>query len=359
MVKRTPLYETHIKYGGKMVEFAGYELPINYAKGIIFEHNTVRNGVGLFDVSHMGEILIKGENASLSLQKLVTNRIDTIKEKQCRYNLMLYENGTIVDDLLIYKINDMTFLLIVNASNKDKDFNWIAKNIGQEVSVEDISDETALLALQGPKADKVLARLADMSLIPTKGYYFNSDITVGGIKSMVSTTGYTGEAGYEIYCKANDAQKLYEKIMEEGKAFDIEPVGLGARDTLRFECSMPLYGHELSDQTKASEVGLDMFIKTDLDFIGKDALVNEMPKYKRIGLKLIDKGIARENCQIFDEQNNLIGYTTSGGMCLTVGGAYAMARVKKDFQGLAYIEVRGRRLLAEITPLPFYKRNKI
>lgn len=356
MAKRTPLYDTHIKYGGKIVEFAGYDLPVNYPKGIIFEHNAVRNGVGLFDVSHMGEILIKGKNAQSALQKLVTNRVETIQEKQCRYNLMLYENGTIVDDLLIYKINNETFLLIVNASNKDKDYEHIVKNIDQSVSVSDLSPDIAQLALQGPLSYKVLEKLTDMTKVPVKGYYFNYDIDVGGIKCLVSTTGYTGEKGYELYCSASDGEALYEKIMEAGREFGIESAGLGARDTLRFECSMPLYGHELSDETRANEVGLDMFIKTELDFIGKEALINNPPKYKRIGLKLIDKGIAREHCDIFDAGGRLIGHTTSGGMCLTVGGAYAMARVEKDFEGMAFIDVRGRKLQAEITPLPFYKR---
>lgn len=356
MAKRTPLYETHIKYGGKMVEFAGYELPVQYKEGIIFEHNAVRNKVGLFDVSHMGEILIKGKNAKEALQKLFTNRVDTIKEKQCRYNLMCYENGTIVDDLLVYKIDDETYLLIVNASNTDKDYQHILQNISG-VSVSNLSDSIAQLALQGPYSDKVLSKLTDMSLIPEKAYYFNYDLSVGGIKCLVSTTGYTGEKGYEIYCDAQYAVSLYEKIMEAGQEFGIEPIGLGARDTLRFECSMPLYGHELSDKILANEVNLDMFIKMDLDFIGKDALKNNPAKYKRIGLKLTDKGIARENCSIFDENGKCVGYTTSGGICITIGGAYAMARVEKSFEGIACIDVRGRKIKAEITQMPFYKRD--
>jgi aminomethyltransferase len=357
MAKRTPLYETHKKYGGKMVEFAGYELPVQYSKGIIFEHSAVRNNVGLFDVSHMGEILIKGKDAKKELQKLVTNRVDTIKEKQCRYNLMCYENGTIVDDLLIYKIDDETYLLIVNASNTEKDYQHILQNI-QKDYVANISDSIAQLALQGPYAELVLSKLTDMSLIPEKNYYFNYDISVGGIKCLVSTTGYTGEKGYEIYCDQENATNLYEKIMDAGKEYGIEPIGLGARDTLRFECSMPLYGHELSANIQANEVGLDMFIKLDLDFRGADFLRNNPPKYKRIGLKLIDKGIARENCTMFDEQGKEVGYTTSGGILITVGGAYAMARVINSFEGIAYIDVRGRKIKAQQTELPFYKKGK-
>lgn len=358
MTKRTPLYDVHVKNGGKIVEFAGYELPVQYEKGILYEHNAVRSKVGLFDVSHMGEILIKGDNAENALQRLVTNRVSTIKEKQCRYALMCYENGGIVDDLLIYKINHKSFLLIVNASNKDKDFEWINRNLIYGATATDLSEGIAQLALQGPLSDNVLAKLTDMSKIPASNYYFEYDLNVGGIKSMVSTTGYTGEKGYEIYCSAADAEKMYNKIIDAGKEYGIEPAGLGARDTLRFECSMPLYGHELSADIRANEVGLDMFIKIDIDFIGRDSLLENAPLYKRIGLKLTDRGIAREHCDIYDTDGKLIGITTSGGICPTIGGSYAMARVLKDFNSSAcLIDVRGRKLRAEITNLPFYKRS--
>ncbi|NLL56185.1 MAG: glycine cleavage system aminomethyltransferase GcvT [Clostridiales bacterium] len=359
MTKQTPLYNTHINLGGKMVTFAGYQLPIQYSKGIVFEHKAVRNNVGLFDVSHMGEILIQGKGASLQLQKLMTNRVDTIKDNQCRYSLMLYENGTIVDDLLIYKIDNENYLLVVNAANTQKDYEHILKYIDKEgASVTNISDDIAQLALQGPNAYKVLSKLTDIEKLANKSYYFTCDVLVGGIKCLVSTTGYTGESGYELYCKASEVESLYDKIMEAGREHDIEPIGLGARDTLRFECSMPLYGHELSDKIMANEVGLDMFIKMELDFIGKQALKNHTPQYERIGLKLLDKGIARENNEVFDENGQSIGYTTSGGVCITLGGAYAMARVKKGFEGRAYIDVRGRKLLAEKIAMPFYKKEK-
>jgi aminomethyltransferase len=357
MEKRTALYDMHVKYGGKIVPFAGYELPVQYEKGILFEHNAVRNGVGVFDVSHMGEVLIKGENAENALQRLVTNRVSTIEEKQCRYTLMCYENGGIVDDLLIYKIDREKFLLIVNASNTDKDFEWIEKNLLEGATATNLSDGIAQIAIQGPKAEEVLSMLTDMSKVPTKNYHFNFDLDVDGINCLISSTGYTGEKGYEIYCANADAIALYEKIMDAGKEIGIEPTGLGARDTLRFESSMPLYGHELSADTLATEVGLDFAIKLDIDFIGRDALIKNPPQYKRVGLKILDRGIAREHCDIYDKDDNLIGFTTSGGVCPTITGAYAMARVKIDFDDIAYIDVRGRKLKAKITNLPFYKRG--
>ncbi len=358
MGKKTPLYDLHVRLGGKIVEFGGFDLPVQYAQGIIAEHNVVRNSVGLFDVSHMGECVIRGKNAAAALQTIVTNRVDTMKEGQCRYTLMLYEDGGIVDDLLIYKFDDEHFMLVVNAANIEKDFDWIYSHIGNMAEVSDISEQTALIALQGPNAEKVIAKLTDISLLPAKSYYFGRDINVGGKNCLVSTTGYTGEKGYEIFCAPGDVVYIYKKLLAEGEAYGIEPAGLGARDTLRFESSMPLYGHELSAETKAHEVGLDAFIKYDVDFIGKDALVAHPPKYERIGLKLIDKGIAREHCDIFDEGGKLIGQTTSGGVCVTLGGSYAMARVVKGFLKDAFIDVRGRRLKAEITAMPFYKRGQ-
>ncbi|MFA6866479.1 MAG: glycine cleavage system aminomethyltransferase GcvT [Clostridia bacterium] len=359
MTKRTALYDTHIKYGGKIVEFAGYELPVQYKNGIIFEHNIVRNGVGLFDVSHMGEVLITGENAENALQKLVTNRVSTIAENQCRYTLMCYASGGIVDDLLIYKYNTKKYLLVVNAANVDKDFDWIINNLDEGAKAENISNGITQIAIQGPKSKDVLSKITDMSKIPEKMYHFADNIDVGGIECLVSTTGYTGESGYEVYCDNKFASKLYEILMTAGSEFDIQPIGLGARDTLRFESSMPLYGHELTKDTLATEVGLDMFVKLDCDFIGRDALVANKPKYERIGLILIDKGIAREHFEVLDKEGNIIGMTTSGGICPTIGGAYAMARVllSSDTEEV-YIQVRNKRLLAKRVDLPFYKRSK-
>lgn len=357
MAIRTALYQTHLSYGGKIVDFAGFELPIQYEKGIVHEHEKVRQSVGLFDVSHMGEIVISGDNAEKAVQHLVSNRVSTMVDNQCRYALLCNERGGIVDDLLIYKINNNQFLLVVNASNIDKDFDHMSQNLLSGATIKNISSEVSQIALQGRNAKNVLSKLTDMSKIPVKNYYFALDIDVGGINCLVSTTGYTGEPGYELYCGNNDVAALYQKLMEAGQEYGIEPIGLGARDTLRFECSMPLYGHELTEDTMANEVGLDFFIKLDEQFIGRDSIANHTPQYQRRGLKLIDRGIAREHCDIFDAEGNNIGFTTSGNLCLTVGGAYAMARLKSHYQGDVFIDVRGRKIKATMVDMPFYKHS--
>ncbi|NCA91722.1 glycine cleavage system aminomethyltransferase GcvT [bacterium] len=356
MAIKTALYDTHLLYGGKIVDFAGYELPIQYEKGILHEHETVRTKVGLFDVSHMGEILIEGPNAEKAVRTLVTNKISTMVSGQCRYALMCYESGGLVDDLLIYKYNTEKYLLVVNASNIEKDFAHMQNKLLSGATIKNISSELSQIAIQGRLAEKVLNKLTDMSKLPVKNYYFADNINVGGIICLVSTTGYTGEAGYELYCKNADAPKLYEMLMESGNEFGIEPIGLGARDTLRFEASMPLYGHELSKDTLAHEVSLDFFIKYDEDFIGRDSLLNNPPKFERKGIKLLDRGIAREHCDLYDKDGKIIGMTTSGGICPTIGGAYAMVRIIKGYEGEIFVDVRGRKLLAEIVPMPFYKR---
>lgn len=358
MIKKTPLYDKHFELGGKIVEFAGWYLPVNYQNGIIAEHNCVREKVGLFDVSHMGEIYIHGENATENLQKLVTNRVETMTIGQCRYTLMLYADGGIVDDLLIYRLGETNYLLVVNASNVEKDYNWIVSNVGAGTLCENLSENIAQIALQGPLASAVIKKLCDATELPIKNYYFTKKMTVAGIDCLVSTTGYTGERGYELYTANDKVVELYEKILEAGKEFDIQPIGLGARDTLRFESSMPLYGHELSAETKANEVALDFAIKHTLGYIGEDFIIDE-PKYFRIGLKIVSKGIAREHCDIYDENGVLIGITTSGSFCPTKNGAYAMARIKAGYTDLDkyFIDVRGRKLQAEKTELPFYKRG--
>ncbi len=357
MIKKTPLYDKHIQLGGKIVEFAGWYLPVQYEKGIIFEHNTVREKVGLFDVSHMGELYIYGEKATENLQELVTNRVETMAIGQCRYTLMLYPNGGIVDDLLIYRLEENKYLLIVNASNTDKDYEWIKSNLKAGAICENLSPNIAQIAMQGPLSEKVLQKVCDMTEVPVKNYHFVKRIQVAGIDCLVSTTGYTGERGYEIYTDANSAVKLYEALMQAGEEFGIQPIGLGARDTLRFESCMPLYGHELSDKTLANEVGLDFAIKHTLNYIGEENILGA-PQYARVGLKLISKGIAREHSEVYDGEGNLVGETTSGGFCPTKNGAYAMARVKIESlnQKTLFIEVRGRKLEAEIVEMPFYKR---
>lgn len=348
MAKRTPLYDMHIKYGGKIVDFAGYDLPIQYSS-IINEHLAVRKEAGLFDVSHMGEILLTGEGALSSLNYLLANDFSNMVTNQVRYSMMLYPNGTIVDDVLVYKMED-SYLVVVNACNKDKDYQWINSNLQPKTTAVDMSEHFAQVALQGPLAESVMGELINLKLINTKNYTFSKDIMFNGAKCIISRTGYTGEKGFEIYSNINDAELVWESIMATGK---VKPCGLGARDTLRLEAAMPLYGHELSDTIMANETGLDFSIKMNKDFIGRNALLNTPPKYKRIGIIVQDRGIAREGNIVYQD-NSEIGYITSGTMSPLTNKAIAMARVLIDSEcDNLTVDVRGRRLKAQISNLPF------
>lgn len=355
MAKKTALYDEHVRLGGKIVEFAGWLLPVNYENGILYEHAAVRTRAGLFDVSHMGEIIFEGKNATEVLQKLVTNSVADMYEGQCRYALMLYPDGGIVDDLIIYKFNSEKYLLVVNAANTDKDYEWIKEHTIKGIA-KNVSEHISQIALQGPLSEKIISKLTDIDKLPKKRYNFVKDVTVAGAKCLVSTTGYTGEAGYEIYLKNEDAVKVYRALSDAGKEYGITPVGLGARDTLRFECAMTLYGHELTKDFKANEVGVDFAVKQGLGFIGENALSGEI-EYCRIGLKINDRGIAREHADVFDKNGEKIGFTTSGGFCPTLNGAYAMARVKKEkaYINEMFVSVRGKPLSASVVALPFYK----
>lgn len=354
MAKKTALYDEHVRLGGKMVEFAGWELPVNYKEGILFEHNAVRSRAGLFDVSHMGEIMIDCDNAPSVLQRLVSNSVADMCVGQCRYALMLYEDGGVVDDLIIYRFAKDKFMLVVNAANTDKDYEWIIKNTPTGAA-KNLSAQISQLALQGPAAKEIIARLSDVDSLPQKRYNFVRGVLLAGAECLVSTTGYTGEDGYEIYMKNEDAVNVYRALLEAGKPFGITPVGLGARDTLRFECSMTLYGHELSADFKANETGVDFAVRRGLGYIGENAL-GETPEYCRVGLKLTDRGIAREHCDVYASDGEKIGFTTSGGFCPTLNGAYAMARIRAEFKGekAVTVDVRGKRLNAEFVELPFY-----
>ena len=352
MEKKTALYEMHEKCGGKIVPFAGYLLPVQYAKGIIHEHKTVREKVGMFDVSHMGEFTLKGKDALSNLNRLLTNNYNSLKDGFARYGIMCYPNGTTVDDLLVYKRKDEDYLIVVNASNCEKDFAWMQENLEGEAELKNISDEVSQIALQGPEAVEVISRFTDQ--IPPKNYSFKENVDIKGINVLLSRTGYTGEDGFELYCRNEDVCALWQLLLDEG----VEPCGLGARDTLRLEAGMPLYGHELSDEIKPTESNLSFFIKFDKDFIGKEELEKE-PLRKRIGLKVVDKGIAREHCPVYC-QGEEVGFVTSGTFSPTLNQAVAMAIVtvaaaeENEFE----IEVRNKRLKAEKTALPFYKRNK-
>lgn len=359
MGKLTPLYETHLKLNGNMVDFAGYTLPVQYAKGIITEHNAVRQNAGLFDVSHMGEFRVSGKDAQMWLNSLLTNDIRGMYDGQVRYSLLPNEKGGAIDDILIYRFNENDFFIVVNASNTEKDANWMMKNLSGDVKFENISDSTAQIALQGPKSLEVLAKLTDTEKLPQKYYSFKDGLIVAGTKCLVSRTGYTGEDGYELYCNNEDVVALYDELLKAGQEFEIEPCGLGARDTLRLEAAMPLYGHELNEDIMVNEVGLDFAIKLQKEnFVGKGSILSHEPKYARIGAEVVGRGIAREHSEVYSGEKH-IGYVTSGTFSPTLQKAICMLRVKKEFiNSPLTVDVRGKRLELKTVTIPFYKRVK-
>lgn len=356
-MKKTPFFNKMSSYGGKMVEFTGYLLPIQF-EGIIAEHKAVRETAGLFDVSHMGEILLKGKGAFYTIQNLITNDITTMSDGQAKYTLMTNSKGGIIDDILVYRMNEESYMLVVNAANCQKDADWISSNLKEDTEFQNISEDTAQLALQGRKAIDIIRELVNEEDIPQKNYtfkvskLFDEDI-------ILSRTGYTGEDGFEIYSSNNIAVKIFDALIEKGQPHGMRLCGLGARDTLRLEAGMPLYGHEMNEDTLATELGLNFFIKMQKeDFIGKKSLELNVPQYKKIGIQLIDRGIAREHSTIYDKNDKEIGYVTSGTHSPTLGYPIAMVRVDKDFDAEElYVEVRNKKLKAKVTPLPFYKRN--
>lgn len=358
MAKRTALYGNHVAHGGKIVEFAGYELPVQYEAGVINEHMTVRKKVGLFDVSHMGEVVVKGKNAEAALNYIVTNDIRGMYDGQVRYSLLPNHKGGAVDDILIYRVNAECFYIVVNASNADKDAAWISSHLPKDVKFENISDKVSQVALQGPLAETVLKKVVAEEFIPKKYYSFTKEANVKGVKCLISRTGYTGESGFELYCGNADAPKLFELLLEEGKEEGILPCGLGARDTLRLEAAMPLYGHELGEDIPVNEVGLGFAIKMGKeDFIGKKALEAHTPEYVRVGAKITDRGIAREHTDVYCG-NELAGIVTSGTHAPYLGYPIAMLRIKKEFLDKPLeADVRGRRLKLQIVDLPFYKKS--
>lgn len=360
MEKKTALYDCHLAAGGKMVPFAGYLLPVQYQNGVIQEHLAVRQAAGLFDVSHMGEVTLCGPDALANLQHLLTNDYDNLQDGFVRYSPMCYENGGVVDDLLVYKLGENNYFLVVNAANKEKDVSWLREHVFGNVQLEDISENISQLALQGPRAVEILQTLTTAAEIPARYYSFTEKATVAGIPCLLSRTGYTGEDGFELYCANADAPQLWQALLAAGEPQGLVPCGLGARDTLRLEAAMPLYGHEMDADTTPLETGLGFFVKmSKQSFIGKEAMQASAPR-TRIGLKITGRGIAREHCPVYSGGKQ-IGVTTSGTHAPFLGQAIAMALVEAGeyLAGQALeVEVRGKRLAAETVALPFYKRPK-
>ena len=362
MEKKTPLYEEHVKLGGKIVPFGGWLLPVQYGAGILAEHKAVREKCGLFDVSHMGELIMTGPDSLLNLNNLLTNDFTNMVDEQARYSPMCNEKGGTVDDLIVYKVADENYFIVVNAANTDKDFEWMSSHLKGDVKLVNDSDKYTQLALQGPLAEKILLKLISEENIPQKNYYAKYGVDINGMNCIVSRTGYTGEDGFEIYSDSANAVALWNLLLETGKDEGILPCGLGARDTLRLEAAMPLYGHEMDDEISPRETGLGFFVKMKKDdFIGKKALEEKGdPTVKRVGLKVTGRGIVREHADVFagDEK---IGHTTSGTFIPTLNAAVAMAIIDKAYSepGTKLLaEVRNKKVEVEVVPLPFYKREK-
>ena len=362
MELKTPLYEALVKAGGKIVPFGGYLLPVQYQTGVIKEHMAVRTQAGLFDVSHMGEILCEGKDALANLEQILTNQFANMVDGQARYSPMCNEQGGTVDDLIVYKRCEEHYFIVVNAANKDKDYQWMLDHQFGEVTFTDVSEQYAQLALQGPKAMEILKKVTDEENIPKKYYHAVFDTQAAGIPCIISKTGYTGEDGVELYLDSKDAENMWDALLEAGKEEGLIPCGLGARDTLRMEAAMPLYGHEMNDEVTPLETGLGFAVKMKKeDFIGKAALeAAGEPKRKRIGLKVTGRGIIREEQPVFVGEEQ-VGRTTSGTHCPYLGYPVAMALVDAAYTEpgtKVSVEVRGRMVEAEIVPLPFYKREK-
>lgn len=333
MSKKTPLYEEHQKLGGKIVDFAGFLLPVDY-EGLQAEHETVRNNVGLFDVSHMGEFTVKGKDALKFINYVCTNDYTDCKEGQIQYSLLLNENGGMVDDLLVYKNNDEDFLMVPNAANTEKDFNHISKYLDKfDVELKNISDTVGEIAIQGPKAEELLQRLVDYDLSKIEYYHFAKNVKFKEYEVLVSRTGYTGEDGFEVYSTPEATVALWDALLEKGKDLGVKPCGLGCRDTLRFEAAMPLYGNELSDEVSPLEVGLKFAVKMDKDdFVGKAKTQEKVDaglKKKLIGIEMQSKRIARQGAEV-QKDGKTIGYVTTGYLSPTFGVCLANAFVDKS-----------------------------
>lgn len=363
-LKKTPLFGLHVDLKGKIVDFGGWALPVQYT-GIIEEVQGVRTKAGLFDVSHMGEIFITGPNALDFLQKMVTNNVSKLKLHQVQYTLMCYENGGIVDDLLIYKLEEERYLLVVNASNVEKDYQWLLKHKIEGVEIENVSDKIAQIAFQGPKAQAILQKITDYDLSTIKFFYCDEDVEIAGHKALVSRTGYTGEDGFEIYCDMADAPGIWQKIFEAGNG-EVVHAGLGARDTLRFEACLPLYGHEIDKDITPIEANLKRFVKFKKpDYIGKQAIEdhaeNGAPR-QTVGFKMIDRGIPRGEYPVYSQTGEEIGHVTTGSFSPTLNLNIGLALVKSiplNIGDQILIGVRNRQLTAEIIKIPFYIREEI
>ena len=359
-MKNTALTETHEALGAKMVPFAGYNMPVQY-EGINIEHETVRQAVGVFDVSHMGEFLIDGEHALELIQKVSSNDASKLAIGKAQYSCLPNDDGGIVDDLIIYKIKEEQFLLVVNASNIEKDWNWIQSKNDVGAKIRDLSEDYSLLAIQGPKAIEAMQSITSHDLSAIKFYNFVVGDFAGVEHIIISATGYTGSGGFEIYCKNSDAKQIWDKVFEAGADFGIKPIGLAARDTLRLEMGYCLYGNDIDDTTSPIEAGLGWITKFTKDFTNSEAIKAEKARgieNKLIAFELDERGIPRQGYDIVDHNGNKIGRVTSGTMSPSLGKGIGLGYVPKvfaDFHSKINIQIRKKAIPATVIKLPFYK----
>ncbi|MBU7570670.1 MAG: glycine cleavage system aminomethyltransferase GcvT [Flavobacterium sp.] len=360
-MKNTALTHVHESLGAKMVPFAGYNMPVQY-EGVNIEHETVRNGVGVFDVSHMGEFLISGPNALALIQKVTTNDAATLTVGKAQYSCLPNENGGIVDDLIVYKMKEDQYLLVVNASNIEKDWNWISTKNDVGAEMRNISDNYSLLAIQGPKAVEAMQSLTSVDLAAIKYYHFEVGDFAGVPDVIISATGYTGSGGFEIYAKNENIEQIWNKVFEAGKSYGIKPIGLAARDTLRLEMGFCLYGNDINDTTSPIEAGLGWITKFNKEFTNSENLLKQKEAgvlRKLVGFELTERGIPRHDYEIVDKDGNIIGVVTSGTMAPSLNKGIGLGYVTTEFSGVdseIFIRIRKNDIPAKVVKLPFYKK---
>jgi aminomethyltransferase len=373
-LRRTALHATHLRHKARMVDFGGWDMPVQY-RGLIEEHMAVRTAVGVFDVSHMGDIQLRGPNSLVAVQKLLMNDASKLKVGQAHYSAMLYPNGTFVDDVILHKLGENDYLIVINAGTRDKDVQWVRKTIGgmSGLHITDVSDYYTQIAIQGPKAQATLQKLTGVDLAPIKNYWFTWGQVCGLDNVLIARTGYTGEDGFEIYIPADEptSARVWGEVLAAGEEFGIMPCGLGARNTLRLESAMALYGHEISDKLNVFEANLGRYCRLGRepegapDFVGRDALLevqkNSGPAKRLVGLEMIERGIGRDGYPVFSLDGTRIGEITSGSPAPFLKKNIALAYVPIAFiePGTEVaVEIRGQRVKAQVVPTPFYKRAK-
>ena len=360
MSKKTALNSLHRKYGGRMVDFAGWELPVQYSSALK-EHQAVRESAGVFDVSHMGQVEIKGPEALTFIQNVTCNDVGRLSDFQAQYSAFLTPEGTIIDDIVVYRFNAEHFFLCINSATTEKDVAWLESRAFGNIQLEDVSDQYVQLAIQGPKAESILQKIVRTDLSAIKFYWFTTEV-ISGAEAIISRTGYTGEDGFEIYIKPDKGEFLWEELFKAGEPCGISPAGLAARNTLRMEMKYPLYGSDITDKTTPLEAGLGWIVKFGTGFIGEDKLKeikSEGSKRKLIGFEMIDAGIAREGYPVISGGEKA-GEVTSGGYSPSLDRSIGMAYVPVEYSDIGSslsVEIRGRRREAKIVATPFYKRK--